>query len=109
MKVLNTAARVLVGVACASSVLVSTGQSASAVGGSCSSIRQEDERLGPNAYRVRARCTAMEGDSKARGVLDVAFANDEETAWFTVLYTYKYSDWRYCTSCNNTRVDIAHV
>lgn len=111
MKSLTIAARVLAAAACASTLLVATGQSASAVGGSCYSTRQEDGRTGPNAYRVRAYCTSLQGDSKAKGVLDIAFANDVETSWFTTLNTYRYSDWVVCwpNSCNNTRVDIAHV
>jgi hypothetical protein len=57
-------------------------------------------------------CSSLQADSKAKGVLDKSGASDPETAWFTQLNTYKYSNYTTCSplaSCNNTRVEIAHV
>jgi len=82
--------------------------SADAVSGSCTSSRQEREIWGPNSFRVRAKCSSLGSDSKARGVLDIASEPDMQTGWFTDLNTYHYSSYYRCTfSCSNTRVDIA--
>lgn len=87
-------------------------ETANAVGGNCSSIRQEKEDTGYNSFRVRARCSSLQADSRAQGVLDKVGASDPETAWFTQLNTYKYSNYTECdpiNTCNNTRVKIEHV
>lgn len=84
-------------------------ESAQAVGGTCSSVRQKDERFGPDYYRVRASCSSLNGDSKARGILDKNGV-DQRTQFFTTLNKYYYSSWVDCLSgCKNTRVEIAHV
>jgi hypothetical protein len=93
-------------------VLAIVAPQAEAVGGNCSSVRQEKDDTGYNSYRVRARCSSLNADSKAKGVLDKSGASDPETTWFTQLNTYKYSNYTTCdifNTCNNTRVDIAHV
>lgn len=96
----------------AGGVLFIAPQHAEATGGNCSSIRQEKEDTGYNSFRVRASCSSLQADSKAKGVLEKAGASDPETAWFTALNTYKYSNYTTCSplaTCNNTRVDIGHV
>jgi hypothetical protein len=62
--------------------------------------------LEPDLTRVRAACSSLQGDSKARGVLDRA-GTDCHTAWFTTINKSYYSDW--WLSGRGTRVEIAHV
>ncbi|WP_447645335.1 hypothetical protein [Nocardioides zeae] len=100
---------ILAGAVLAGGYVVTTTPYAEAVGGNCSSVRQEIDVFGPNAYRVRAKCTSLQGDSKARGVLDISGDTDKRTEWFTTVNKYYYSDSYKCVwgQCNNTRVEIA--
>jgi hypothetical protein len=109
MKVNRVVAQAIV-LAATTGALVSAGaQSATAVGGNCTSTRQTQDVTGPNNYRVRASCSSLQGDSKARGILD-RNGTDARTAWFTARDKYYYSGWTTCIAgCSNTRVEIAHV
>lgn len=82
-------------------------QYATAVGGQCDSKRMEKEILGPNSYAVRAWCSSLNSDSKAKGILDIASEPDMNTQWFTRTNTNYTSDYYRCTfSCKNTREEI---
>lgn len=112
MNSLRMLSKAAVMVVAAGTLMAVTPSSAEAVGGNCSSIRQEKEDTGFNSFRVRARCSSLQADSKAKGVLEKAAASDPETAWFTQLNTYKYSNYTTCdflNTCNNTRVTISRV
>lgn len=101
-------ARIVIGALATSVAFIGMAQTAEATGGTCYSVRQENEIFGPNSYRVRAYCSALNSDSRARGVLDIASEPDVNTGYFTTLNKYYYSDYYRCTfSCNNTRVDIS--
>lgn len=96
----------------AGGLVVGMAQSANAVGGNCSSTRQEKEDWGPNSFRVRAVCSSLQANTKARGTLDVALNNDKSTIWFTGLNKYYYSGYTDCGpsfSCTNTRIELAQV
>jgi hypothetical protein len=78
---------------------------AGAVGGSCHSNMEKEVRdLSPDAYRVRAICSSLDSDTKARGVLDRP-GNDCETVWFTTVNKSYYSGW--CTSGRGTFTKLA--
>lgn len=47
-----------------------------------------------NDWRVRARCSSLGANSKARGVLDIPGDVDTATSYFTVLNTNRYSSYR---------------
>lgn len=82
-------------------------------GGTCYSTDQEREDTGYNSKRVRAYCNYLRADSKAKGVLIRGLGNsDAQTAWFTVLHTYRYSEYKTCSPlapCKGTRVEITNV
>ncbi|GIE28674.1 hypothetical protein Ait01nite_017190 [Actinoplanes italicus] len=81
---------------------------ASAVGGTCTAVTENVSLTGPDGKRAKARCSALDGDSKARGTLDLVLANDKQTAWFTALNT----DYRsgYDRGPNRgSKYTIAHV
>lgn len=67
--------------------------SAFAVGGTCSASKENVSLTGPDGVRVKASCSSLQGDSMARGNLDVTFALDEHTSWFTSLNTVYRSDY----------------
>lgn len=82
---------------------------ASALGGTCSSAEEKQVRdWAPDLYRVRASCSKLNSDTKARGILDLSLAVDKSTAWFTTLNTNYYSSWTDSDSRNGTRVELAH-
>ncbi len=82
-------------------------QYATAVGGSCDSKRVEREIWGPNSYPVRAWCSSLQSDSRAKGILDIASEPDMNTQWFTRVNVSYTSDFYRCTfSCTNTREEI---
>lgn len=58
--------------------------------------------------RVRARCSSLQADSMAQGVLDRTYSVDAQTQWFTALNTDYFSDWR-TGPISGTYVKIAHV
>lgn len=63
---------------------------AQAAGGTCSStLHKEVRSLRPDLFWVTARCSSLDYNSKARGVMDAPFEVDKVTSWFTRLnYTY---------------------
>lgn len=61
-----------------------------AVGGNCTAVKENVDLTGPDGSRVRASCSSLQGDSKAQGSLDLVWAPDLYTAWFTSLnVTYR--------------------
>jgi hypothetical protein len=64
---------------------------AAAVGGNCGSSKERTERpFLPDLYNVAASCSSLQGDSKAKGVLDLVGTLDKETQWFTTIHkTYR--------------------
>lgn len=78
----------------AAGMIVAT-PAAQAVGGSCRAYEEKKaQSFRPDAYRVRAICSSLQADSKARGTLLVENAVDEHTVWFTGLNINRYSSWR---------------
>lgn len=92
-------------------LLTSMQQSANAGGGggNCYHIKQEKSKVGPNDFRVRAHCSSLRGDQKARGTLDVRLDTDKHTSWFTTRNKYYYSGYRACVWGCSTRVEIRSV
>jgi hypothetical protein len=83
---------------------------ASAVGGNCSAIKQKQEvSWDLDRHRVRAFCSSLQGDSKARGTLVRNGGPDVHTSWFTTKNKYYYSAWGNCYAGCSTRVQIEHV
>jgi hypothetical protein len=84
---------------------------AQAVGGNCSSVVQEKEDPFANKFRVRAICSSLQADSKARGTLIINGSGDKHTSWFTAINTYRYSDYTdlYGWEVGGSRVEIEHV
>jgi hypothetical protein len=81
---------------------------AAAVGGNCSSwAERKVVDWAPDKWRVGAKCSSLQSDSKAKGVGDVD-GPDHNTAWFTVLNTSRYSSWG-VGGIDRTRVEIARV
>jgi hypothetical protein len=64
---------------------------AQAAGGQCNAERRVVSHVGPDGYKVRALCWTLDAGSEARGVLDIPFALDRHTVWFTTLREWKYS------------------
>ena len=80
-----------------------------AVGGNCSSALEKEERSWqPDVYRVRARCSSLQADSKAQGVLDRNVSQDGYTQWFTRIDFNYYSGW-YVGPISGTYVKISHL
>jgi hypothetical protein len=73
--------------------VAATADAALAVGGTCSATTENVSLTGPDGKRVKASCSKLEGDSKARGTLDLVAASDKHTAWFTGLNTAYRSDY----------------
>lgn len=87
----------LIAMLCASGMALGLGVgSAEAISGTCSATKQKDEQFGPDQYRVRASCSKLSGDAKARGQLTRDNQADEHTSWFTTLNKYYYSPWDDC-------------
>jgi hypothetical protein len=64
---------------------------AQAAGGSCSANQETVSHVGPDGYRVAAICFSLNAGTQARGVLDIPFAVDRHTVWFTGLRVTKRS------------------
>ncbi len=79
-----------------------------AVGGNCTASPENVSLTGPDGTRVKASCSSLQGDSKARGTLDLTFALDKHTAWFTALNTVYRSGYDIGPN-NGTYYTIAHV
>lgn len=92
-------------------ILVAQAPTASAIGGNCSAIRQHQVRNNlPDLYRVRASCSSLQGDSKARGVLDRNLVPTAlYTSWFTSLNKYYYSGWGDSIYGSSARTEIKGV
>ena len=66
-----------------------------AVGGTCkASTQTRGTWLPGDDWRVRASCSSLQSDSKARGVLDINNLPAASTAWFTDIGVVHYSGWR---------------
>jgi hypothetical protein len=75
-------------------VLAVSGTPASAdTGGNCQARVGHQSRTGPDYYRPEGYCTSLNADSKARGALDLSFAPDAYTAWFTQTKVWKVGGW----------------
>ncbi len=83
----------VVALAIAATATLGPAMPAYAVGGNCTSAVEHRSQTGFDAYRVRASCSSLQSDSKARGALDFAAAVDTFTPYFTALNTSYYSDW----------------
>ena len=95
---------------CATGMVLGLGiGSAEAVSGTCSATKQKDEVFGPDQYRVRAWCSSLSGDAKARGNLNRNNQVDEHTAWFTTLNKYYYGSWDDCLWSCSANYQISHV
>jgi hypothetical protein len=98
----------------AASVLLSGGLAvtnagaAMAIGGNCSSNEENVSLTGPDGTRVAAKCASLEGDTKARGILDLTFAVDLKTSWFTAINSVRRSGYDR-GPVNGTRVELARV
>lgn len=89
--------------------LVAQPMSAEATGGNCSSWSESNNRPWYDRYyRVVARCSSLNADNKADGVLDRVAGRDNHTGWFTQLNTDRRSDWG-LPAIRGTYVTIAHV
>ncbi|QTE30344.1 hypothetical protein [Pengzhenrongella sicca] len=67
---------------------------AQALGGTCSAWPEKTVVNGaPDSWRTGARCSALNGDTKAQGNGVVSLYADHNTAWFTQLNVSKYSSW----------------
>ncbi len=62
-------------------------------------------------YRVVAWCDSLDPNTKAQGTLDIHWAQDEHTEWFTDTGVKHYSDWRFSPFgvTPSARVDFAAV
>ena len=67
---------------------------AQALGGTCTVWSEKTVVSGaPDNWRVGAKCTTIQSDTKAQGVGVVSFYPDHKTPWFTQLNVNKYSSW----------------
>ena len=67
---------------------------AQALGGTCNVWGEKTVVSGaPDSWRVGAKCTSIQSDTKAQGVGVVSLYPDHKTAWFTQLNVNKYSSW----------------
>lgn len=99
----------IAGLMLAAVAMVAMPQAAEAHGGNCSAIRQKDSGF-IDKFRVRASCSSLLANSKAMGWLDRTGDPDVDTGWFTVLNTYRYSDYVSCIlTCNNTFTKTGNV
>lgn len=65
-----------------------------AAGNNCSAAKETKAVSGlPDPSRVRAACSSLSANTKAKGILDLTAANDYETQWFTRLNTNYYSGY----------------
>lgn len=81
-----------------------------AVGGSCRAYEEKkSQSFQPDAYRVRAICSSLQSDTKARGVLMLDAAPDETTVWFTGLNINRYSAWttKWAWQVNGVKIELA--
>lgn len=87
---------------------VFTASYAEAVGGNCSAwSEKQNVSWAPDKWRVAARCSYLQADSKAKGVGDVD-GPDHNTSWFTTLNTTRYSSWG-IGAIDRSRVEITRV
>lgn len=96
---------------CAAGMVLGVGiGSAEAISGNCTAVKQKDDVFGPDQYRVRAICSSLSGDAKARGTLDRNNQVDKHTSWFTTRNKYYYSGWDDCLggTCS-AKIDLASV
>lgn len=82
---------------------------ASAIGGNCTSSKGKNDRgVLPDSFYVNASCSSLQGDSKARGTLDVVAGSDPHTAWFTTL-NKTYKSGNAAPPIRGTRVEVAGI
>lgn len=80
---------------------------ASATGGDCAAYRDcQAVPLAPDNYRVRAICSRLDYETRARGVLD-RVGLPFHTQWFTSTGRAYYSQWGNCMGGCSTRVEMA--
>lgn len=84
---------------------------AQATGGTCTATKGEQAiSWEPNKYNVNARCSSLNANSKARGVLDIPADIDVSTSWFTRLNTTYSSGYRQSLAGNAVpRTEITNV
>lgn len=83
------------GVALLTSSAVALGESAAAAS-TCSSILQEQDQPGLNAFRAGARCSRIDANRKVRAWLVRDGGPDYYSQYFTRTNTYYYSGWYTC-------------
>lgn len=85
-------------------------QSAMAVGGNCTATKGTIARTGPDNYYVIARCSSLQSDSRARGILGVSGPDfDQTTSWFTTLNRNYNSGSNPCFFGCSVRTEIASL
>ena len=89
-------------------IVTVTTSGAFAVGGTCSASPENVSLTGPDGTRAKASCSSLQGDSKARGSLNLVWASDKHTAWFTALNVVYRSAYDLGPN-NGTYYTIAHV
>ncbi|MGY1719405.1 hypothetical protein ACI8AG_10200 [Blastococcus sp. SYSU DS0552] len=88
--------------------LVIMAPQAGAIGGNCSAWAEKRVvDWAPDDWRVLARCSYLQADTKARGVGDVD-GPDHHTAWFTAINTTRASSWGK-GGIDRTRVEMTHI
>lgn len=83
--------------------------SLAAIGGACSaSIQHEAVPFFFDKYRVRASCTSLNANTKARGIADYTGDFDTYTQWFTRLNTSYYGPWDHAIQTPKARPEFGY-
>lgn len=109
MKVYKSIAAVIATAFVMAMMVFASATPANAVGGNCSASKQEKEVTGLNQFRARAKCTSLQGDSKARPKLIRDGGPDYTGPYFTTLNKYYYTGWYTCYAGCSAAYEIAHV
>jgi hypothetical protein len=76
--------------------ILSVATPASAVGASCTAVRQSKSQIGLDHHRARVICTRINSDTKVRAKLIRDGAKDYTSSWFTTEDKYYYTGYATC-------------